>query len=144
MQVAVIIVALVVSPLLMVLIWLLQRWRHERRQKEQAIANAHAVTQWTKKVIIERQEMGPDAPVCAPVIRIEKQKSAANLAACRSRLGSDNTTFTTISEYEIPLDTAWEFPREQLHLEKVIGEGAFGKVGCFAHLDFSNVNIHDF
>jgi hypothetical protein len=41
----------------------------------QAIANAHAVTQWTKKVIIERQNVGPESPIVAPVIRIEKQVS---------------------------------------------------------------------
>lgn len=35
---------------------------------------------------------------------------------------------TTISEYELPLDKDWEFPRSLLKLGEVIGEGAFGKV----------------
>jgi hypothetical protein len=110
-----------------IVIWVLQRWRSEKLQKQQAIANAHAVTQWTKKVIIERGEIGPETPFVVPVIRIEKQSSTVNLAN-RSRLGSENTTLTTISEYELPLDRDWEFPRKDLVLEKVIGEGAFGKV----------------
>ena len=93
----------------------------------QAIANAHAVTQWTKKVIIERQNVGPESPIVAPVIRIEKQSSAVN-SANRSRLGSENTTLTTISEYELPLDPDWEWPRAYLTLGQVLGEGEFGKV----------------
>ena len=45
-----------------------------------------------------------------------------------SQFGSQNTTLTSITEYELPLDVSWEFPRDQICLEKVIGEGAFGKV----------------
>lgn len=61
------------------------------------------------------------------VIRIEKQNSTVN-ASNRSRLGSENTTLTTISEYELPLDPDWERPRSNLKLGSVLGEGAFGKV----------------
>jgi hypothetical protein len=46
----------------------------------------------------------------------------------RSRLGSENTTLTTISEYELPLDPDWEWPRSYLTLGQVLGEGEFGKV----------------
>ena len=45
-----------------------------------------------------------------------------------SRLGSESTTLTTVSEYELPLDPAWEFPRSDLKLCETLGEGAFGKV----------------
>ena len=41
--------------------------------------------------------------------------------SARSRLSSDNTTLTGISEYELPLDPAWEFPRDDL----MIGPGRF-------------------
>ena len=41
---------------------------------------------------------------------------------------------TTITEYELPVDHPWEFPRHQLVLDKVIGEGAFGKVSKFYNL----------
>ena len=40
---------------------------------------------------------------------------------------SENTTLTTVSEYELPLDPEWEFPRENLTLGKTLGEGAFGR-----------------
>ena len=43
----------VVAVVLFVAIFVVCRsWRRERVKKKQAIANAHAVTQWTKKVII--------------------------------------------------------------------------------------------
>ena len=35
---------------------------------------------------------------------------------------------TSVSEYELPLDSRWEFPRQQLQLGKSLGEGAFGHV----------------
>ena len=152
------IVAAFVSVLAMVLfiavfvVW--RSWRRERVKKQQAIANAHAVTQWTKKVIIgksfneiclsddsktcccfllERQASqildasGGSGGIVAPIIRIEKQSSIVN-SANRSRLGSENTTLTTVSEYELPLDPEWEFPRSQLKLGTTLGEGYFGKV----------------
>ena len=108
------------------------RCQRERIKKQQYLANAHAVTQWTKKVIIERQasHLGPDTPIIAPIIRIEKQNSIVN-SANRSRLGSENTTLTTVSEYELPLDPDWEFPRSQLQVGSTLGEGYFGKVNIF-------------
>ena len=100
--------------------------------------SAETITQWTKKVIIERQSahFDPDAPITAPVIRIEKQSSSTNInnannashSHAKSRLGSESTTLTTVSEYELPLDPAWEFPRSDLKLCETLGEGAFGKV----------------
>lgn len=48
--------------------------------------------------------------------------------ATRPRLVSENTTVTTISEYELPLDEDWELPRNMLTLKESLGEGAFGKV----------------
>lgn len=41
----------------------------------------------------------------------------------RSRLSSHDT-----SEYELPLDERWEFPRSKLLLKEKLGEGAFGMV----------------
>lgn len=32
------------------------------------------------------------------------------------------------SEYELPIDDQWEFPREKLTLREPLGQGAFGKV----------------
>lgn len=87
-----------------------------------AIESAQAMTQWIKKVIVERQDSSNEFR--APVVRIEKQRRS-NFS--RYKLTSQRTSLTTITEYELPLDD-WEFPREQLFLDRVIGEGAFGKV----------------
>ena len=47
--------------------------------------SAETITQWTKRVVIERQRahFDPEAPIVAPVIRIERQSSqqAGNKAA---------------------------------------------------------------
>ncbi len=91
------------------------------------IANAAKLTYWTKKVIIERPtniESNSSAIVVAPIIRIEKQTSTLN----RSRLSSENTILTNISEYELPLDPCWEWPRSELKFGQQIGEGKFGRV----------------
>lgn len=50
-----------------------------------------------------------------PIVKIEKQKS-------------QNTADALISEYELPMDSDWEIPRDQLMFGKSLGEGAFGKV----------------
>lgn len=101
-----------------------RRMRRERMKKLQAIQSAQAITAWTKKIIVERTNLShPDSPIVAPVVRIERQPSSS-----RMRLGSENTTLTTLSEYELPMDPDWEFPRENLAIGKTLGEGAFGKV----------------
>lgn len=51
-----------------------------------------------------------------PVVKIEKQKTRSG------KLDS------VVSEYELPLDSMWEFPRDELTMGKSLGEGAFGKV----------------
>jgi len=84
-----------------------------------ALETAHCIAPSTKKVIIEQRNScvnGIHEPLMFPVIKIEKH---------RSRLGTD---LTSVSEYELPLDTKWEFPRDHLFLGKSLGEGAFGHV----------------
>ena len=90
------------------------------------IANAAKLTYWTKKVIIERptNNESNSSAIVAPIIRIEKQTSTLN----RSRLSSENTILTNISEYELPLDPCWEWPRSELKFGQQIGEGKFGRV----------------
>ena len=112
----------------MFVLYIYRRYKREKVKKQQAIENAHTVTQWTKKVIIERQASQiPGAPIIEPIIRIEKQNSVVK-SVCRSRLGSENTTLTTVSEYELPLDPDWELKREYLKIGQTLGEGQFGKV----------------
>ena len=78
----------------------------------------------------------------APIVRIEKVRSSISSAnsSLRYRLASHDT-MTTITEYELPVDHPWEFPRHQLVLDKVIGEGAFGKVKRNSHYYLTQSDI---
>ena len=131
LQIVAITVFVVALVLLVFVFYIYRRYQREKIKKQQAIENAHTVTQWTKKVIIERQASQiPGAPIIEPIIRIEKQNSVIK-STSRSRLGSENTTLTTVSEYELPLDPDWELKREYLTLGQTLGEGQFGKVRIF-------------
>ncbi|XP_033757557.1 fibroblast growth factor receptor 4-like isoform X2 [Pecten maximus] len=57
-------------------------------------------------------------PLVIPQVRIENSSR-------RRRLSSD---LTCMFEYDLPLDSKWEFNREKLTLGKPLGEGAFGLV----------------
>lgn len=87
-----------------------------------ALETAHCIAPCTKKVIIEQRSAlngvggGLHEPLLFPVIKIEKH---------RSRL---DTNIGSVSEYELPMDEKWEFPRQSLKLGKSLGEGAFGHV----------------
>ena len=117
-------VSAVVFVLIAIIFWTQRRLKKERDRKLQAINSAKAITAWTKKIIVERNNLShPDSLVNAPVVRIERQPSSSRL-----RYGSENTTMTTLSEYELPLDPEWEFSRDKLTLGRTLGEGAFGKV----------------
>lgn len=52
-----------------------------------------------------------------PVVKIEKLKAQRN-----------HSVDGIISEYELPVDSDYEIPRDMLCLGKDLGEGAFGKV----------------
>ncbi|XP_044765231.1 fibroblast growth factor receptor homolog 1-like isoform X2 [Coccinella septempunctata] len=96
-------------------------YKNQQMRKQMAFesARAAAVTQWTKKVIIQRMQNNIDnisEPLLMPVVKIEKQKS------------ENNNSGDGLMEYELPMDSDWEIPRELLTLGKSLGEGAFGKV----------------
>lgn len=109
-----------------VVIYSCHRLKREKMKKLLAIETARAavVTQWTKKVIVEKQNLvnaqNVQESLLMPVVKIEKQKSAVTV--------EENSGSGSISEYELPLDSSWELPREQLVLGNTLGEGAFGKV----------------
>lgn len=69
-------------------------------------------------------------PLVIPQVRIEN-------TGRRRRLSSD---FTTASEYELPLDSKWEFPRERLVLGEELGSGAFGMVRQGSAIGINNRN----
>lgn len=105
----------------LIVVVVLKKLKREKMKKLLAIETARAavVTQWTKKVIVEKFQNNTSSavePLLMPVVKIEKQKTQSNN-------GND-----IISEYELPMDSEWEIQREFLCLGKTLGEGAFGKV----------------
>lgn len=108
-----------------VVIYIFHRLKREKMKKLLAIETARAavVTQWTKKVIVEKQNLvnaqNIDDSLLMPVVKIEKQKSTVI---------AENSSGDNVSEYELPLDSAWELAREHFVLGETLGEGAFGKV----------------
>lgn len=118
----------VVGVVIMLFVFHRLKIKRKKMKKLLAIETARAavVTQWTKKVIVEKQNLAnaqnTQEPLLMPVVKIEKQKSHSQMGTSSS--GSHHT----ISEYELPLDTEWEIQRDVLTLGKSLGEGAFGKV----------------
>ncbi|XP_029669141.1 fibroblast growth factor receptor homolog 1-like isoform X2 [Formica exsecta] len=109
-----------------VVIYIFHRLKREKMKKLLAIETARAavVTQWTKKVIVEKQKLvnaqnAIEEELLMPVVKIEKQKSTVI---------AEDSSSDNVSEYELPLDSAWELSREYFTLGDTLGEGAFGKV----------------
>ncbi|CAL1679771.1 unnamed protein product [Lasius platythorax] len=109
-----------------VVIYIFHRLKREKMKKLLAIETARAavVTQWTKKVIVEKQKLvnaqnAIEEELLMPVVKIEKQKSTVI---------AEDSSSDNVSEYELPLDSAWELSREYFTLGNTLGEGAFGKV----------------
>ncbi|XP_037718073.1 fibroblast growth factor receptor homolog 2-like [Drosophila subpulchrella] len=104
--------------------FMLRRLRREKLLK----LRIETVHQWTKKVIIYRPG-GDEGSGCSsgdlqmPVIRIEKQRTTVSTTGTG---GADPAQ--GFNEYEFPLDSNWEIPRQQLNLGSILGEGAFGRV----------------
>lgn len=98
-----------------------KKLKHEKLQKHRAMETVH---QWTKKVIIVKpsgDEVDSVDALQVPIVRIEKQRTTL--------IQSQNTNDTSMfNEYEFPLDSNWEFPRNHLKLGPTLGEGAFGRV----------------
>lgn len=93
-----------------------QKYQREKHKNMIAVIEA----QWTKKVTVEKMHSTMDnvsEPLLMPIVKIEKQKSQNN-----------NSADGLVTEYELPMDSDWEIPRELLMLGESLGEGAFGKV----------------
>ncbi|KAH8379736.1 hypothetical protein KR009_006872 [Drosophila setifemur] len=108
------------------IVCMLRRMRRDKLLKHRI----ETVHQWTKKVIIYRPA-GDEGSACSagdlqmPVIRIEKQRTTFSSSGSDGR-GVDPAQ--GFNEYEFPLDSNWEIPRQQLSLGSILGEGAFGRV----------------
>ncbi|XP_055852756.1 fibroblast growth factor receptor homolog 1-like isoform X2 [Episyrphus balteatus] len=100
------------------IVYVLRKLKHEKLLKHRM----ETVHQWTKKVIIYKPSADPSSPetMIMPIIKIEKQRTTL--------LQSSNTDPAPFNEYEFPLDSNWEIPRNQLILGNTLGEGAFGRV----------------
>lgn len=111
---ALVVIIIIVSMIVIIFFWRRQQKRYLLPEKP------------TKRIIIMQpndlyyNNKDPDAiqPLVIPEVRIDYK-------AGRRRLSSE---FTEVSEYDLPLDTKWEFPRERLVLGDRLGEGAFGLV----------------
>ncbi|KAH8307092.1 hypothetical protein KR044_004697 [Drosophila immigrans] len=122
-------VVTIVSTLLLgsaFIMYILRRLRREKLLKHRI----ETVHQWTKKVIIykpaslEGSSCGGDLQI--PVIKIEKQRTT--FSNTNTTTGSSSDPAQAFNEYEFPLDSNWEIPRQQLALGSILGEGAFGRV----------------
>jgi len=89
--------------------------------------NEAAALMMSRKIIVVEKQCVRDGdnsaaePLMMPIVKIEKQKVAGGSVA-----GSKPADL--ICQYELPLDPAWELPRQALALGKTLGEGAFGRV----------------
>uniref|UniRef100_A0A8D8T4X1 receptor protein-tyrosine kinase n=1 Tax=Cacopsylla melanoneura TaxID=428564 RepID=A0A8D8T4X1_9HEMI len=96
-----------------------------RRDTEQTTNTPQTVliTQWKKKItiIIETQSTTGDGEIIMPTVQIEKQKTEISIP-------TTTPCNTTTSEYDMPRDDRWEFPRQSLTFGPTLGEGEFGKV----------------
>ncbi|KAL7632100.1 UNVERIFIED_CONTAM: hypothetical protein RMT77_017572 [Armadillidium vulgare] len=93
--------------------------KYKKKPKADALRKKEPLPICTKKKIkISRTNSDvSQEPLLFPTVKIEH---------CQSQtLGAD---MSSMSEYELPLDAAWEFPRAKLTLGESLGEGAFGKV----------------
>lgn len=98
-----------------------KKLKREKLEKHRAMETVH---QWTKKVIIVKpsdDEVDGKDGIQMPVIRIEKQRTTL----LQSQYCNDPSLF---NEYEFPLDSNWEFPRNHLKFGPTLGEGEFGRV----------------
>lgn len=96
-----------------------KKLKREKMEKHRAMETVH---QWTKKVIIVKpSDDEVDGGVQIPIVRIEKQRTTQQ----QSQYCNDPSLF---NEYEFPLDSNWEFPRNHLKFGPTLGEGEFGRV----------------
>lgn len=116
--------------------------KHEKMMKQRAMETVH---QWTKRIIIVKAGAedssgggiesgafglsgsgGGDASTMSagdmimqiPIVKIERQRTTLVQQSGSSEY----------NEYEFPLDSNWEWSRNQLTLGQTLGEGAFGRV----------------
>lgn len=107
-------------------------FRRINRKNRRKLVEAAVLMVGKKVIVVEKRNVGSDedsasAPLVMPIVKIEKQTGTA----CRGGAGGSVLGVSPgelICQYELPLDPAWELPRQSLLLGKTLGEGAFGRV----------------
>ncbi|XP_028936651.1 fibroblast growth factor receptor 2 isoform X8 [Ornithorhynchus anatinus] len=98
-------------------------------------SDAQPHIQWIKHVEKNGSKHGPDGLPYLKVLKVSADSSSSMnsntpLVRITTRLSStaDAPMLAGVSEYELPEDPKWEFPRDKLTLGKPLGEGCFGQV----------------
>nr|Q91147.1 RecName: Full=Fibroblast growth factor receptor 2; Short=FGFR-2; Flags: Precursor [Notophthalmus viridescens]AAA49395.1 fibroblast growth factor receptor 2 [Notophthalmus viridescens] len=93
------------------------------RGKKSDFSSPPAVHKLSKSLPLRRQ-------VTVSADSSSSMNSNTPLVRITTRLSSNNDThlLAGVSEYELPEDPKWEYPREKLTLGKPLGEGCFGQV----------------
>ncbi|XP_074089606.1 fibroblast growth factor receptor 2 isoform X7 [Macrotis lagotis] len=91
--------------------------------KKPDFSSQPAVHKLTKRIPLRRQvtvsaDSSSSMNSNTPLVRITTRLSSA----------ADAPMLAGVSEYELPEDPKWEFPRDKLTLGKPLGEGCFGQV----------------
>ncbi|XP_032738069.1 fibroblast growth factor receptor 2 isoform X6 [Lontra canadensis] len=95
--------------------------RMKTTTKKPDFGSQPAVHKLTKRIPLRRQvsaESSSSMNSNTPLVRITTRLSSA----------ADTPMLAGVSEYELPEDPKWEFPRDKLTLGKPLGEGCFGQV----------------
>uniref|UniRef100_A0A8D0BD01 Fibroblast growth factor receptor n=1 Tax=Salvator merianae TaxID=96440 RepID=A0A8D0BD01_SALMN len=89
--------------------------------KKPDFSSQPAVHKLTKRIPLRRQVSADSSSSMnsnTPLVRITARRSS----------NADAAMLAGVSEYELPEDPKWEFPRDKLTLGKPLGEGCFGQV----------------
>ncbi|PKK28075.1 fibroblast growth factor receptor 2, transcript variant X6 [Columba livia] len=97
--------------------------RMKNTTKKPDFSSQPAVHKLTKRIPLRRQvtvsaDSSSSMNSNTPLVRITTRLSSA----------ADAPMLAGVSEYELPEDPKWEFPRDKLTLGKPLGEGCFGQV----------------
>ncbi|XP_007432608.1 fibroblast growth factor receptor 2 isoform X1 [Python bivittatus] len=98
-------------------------YRMRSTTKKSDFSSQPAVHKLTKRIPLRRQvtvsaESSSSMNSNTPLVRITTRLSS----------NADAPMLAGVSEYELPEDPKWEFPRDKLTLGKPLGEGCFGQV----------------
>ncbi|XP_077114837.1 fibroblast growth factor receptor 2 isoform X6 [Ranitomeya variabilis] len=92
-------------------------------KKKKTLIGPPVVHKLSKRIPLHRQ-------VTVSADSSSSMNSTTPLVRITTRLlsSADTVLLPNVSEYELPHDPKWEFPREKLTLGKPLGEGCFGQV----------------